>query len=73
MSEEKEVDLIKAVERARQELRTAREEVKKTIGSIRPEEPLLLLRKARKTMGKPLRRRLRKRIDELFKKSEGEG
>lgn len=65
MSKKEEFDLTKAAEKARSDLLRATEEVRRTLNTIRPEEPLL--RKVRKrTMLKPLRRRVQKRIDDLL-------
>jgi len=63
MSEE-ELDLKEAVKKARGELSSLSGEIKTTVDVIRPKEPLL--RKVRKNFPKPLRRRVRKRIDRLM-------
>jgi len=67
MSKE-ELDLKEAVKKARGELNNLSGEIKTTLNVIRPKEPVL--RKVRKNLPKPLRRRLRKRIDRLMGRSE---
>jgi len=64
MSKKEELDLTKAAEKARRDLLRASEEVKRTISTIRPKEPIL--RKVRKSLPKPLRRRIQERIDRLL-------
>ena len=59
----KELDLKEAVKKARGELNNLSDEIKTTVDVIRPEEPIL--RRVRKSLPKPLRKRLRKRIDRL--------
>lgn len=61
---EEELDLKEAVRKARQELSSLSDEIKTTVNVIRPEEPVL--RKVRRSLPKPLRRRVRKKIDRLM-------
>jgi hypothetical protein len=56
--------LKEAVRKARQELSSLSDEIKTTVNVIRPEEPVL--RKVRRSLPKPLRRRVRKKIDRLM-------
>ena len=57
MSEE--LDVKKALKTAKGNLQSVVEEVKDTIATIRPEEPLL--KKVRKVLPKPIRRRIKRR------------
>lgn len=54
-----ELDIKKALKSAKEDLHSTMQGVKDTIATMRPEEPLL--RKVRKVLPKPVRRRIKRR------------